>query len=285
MRFSLALWALAILPCAVRAADVSTRQAPSYAASSLVNLATGLPGPFAPNTLVALYGRDLSSNTAARVNGTTGSSKLPTFLGSPPVHVNINGLFATLEYVSPEVVVFLIPADQYPGPASIRLARNNINGPLIKILVRNLAPALFEIETKLAFARHGSSLEAVSSLNPAAPGETIIIYAAGLGEADRPHPPTEVPAEFLPILNREKLLVLFDGQPVDSRSILAAGLAEGRPGCYEIVLRLPPDVPENPEIAITMGEGASQTGLRLPVRWPDVETEPQPADTQARSNQ
>ena len=285
MRFRLALWALAILPCAVRAKDVETRRAPSYAASSLINLATGLPGPFAPNTLVALYGHDLSANTAARVNGPTGSFTLPLFLGAPPVHVNINGLFAPLEYVSPELVVFLIPADQYPGPVKIRLARNNINGPLIKIVVDDFAPALFEIEIDQAFARHAVGQAAVSSQNPAAPGETIVLYAAGLGEAERPRAPREAPSEFLPILHRDQLQVVLDGQPVDARYILDAGLAAGRPGCYEIVIRLPADTPENPEIWVAMGEVTSRTGLHLPVRWPDTTTEPQPASTLMRSNQ
>jgi len=284
MTLRLALWALAILPCAVRAKDIETRQAPSYAASSLVNLVTGRPGPFAPNTLVALYGRDLSVSTTARASGPAASSTLPIFLGSPPVHVNISGLFAPLEYVSPEVVVFLIPADQYPGPATIRLVRNNLNGPLIRIVVDEFAPALFENERKLVFARHAQGQEAVSELRPAAPGETIVLYAAGLGEAARPLPAGEAPREFLPILHKDQLRVVLDGQAVEARYILDAGMAEGRTGCYEIVLKLPPDTPEDPEISIAMGETASQAGLRLAVRWPGADGGPQPASVSARTN-
>jgi len=278
MRLCLALWALALLPCAARAKDDSQRQAPSYAASALVNLATGLPGPFAPNTLVALYGRELSSSITARDSSASGSSSLPAFLGVPPVHVKINGFFAPLDYVSPEVVVFLIPADQFPGPVKIQLARNNISGPSIQIVVEDFAPALFELETRQAFARHARGLDAVSGLSPATPGETIILYAAGLGEADRPLPPGEVPAEFVPILHRDLLRVLLNGEAVDARYIVEAGMAAQRPGCYEIVLRLPPDTPEDPEIRIAMGDGLSQAGLQLAVRW-------KPAGGGVRSNQ
>ncbi|HEY3444160.1 MAG TPA: hypothetical protein VGK29_25645 [Paludibaculum sp.] len=283
MTLRLALWALAILPYAIRAKDIETRQAPSYAASSLVNLVTGRPGPFAPNTLVALYGRDLSINTAARASGPTASATLPIFLGSPPVHVNISGMFAPLEYVSPDVVVFLIPADQFPGPATIRLVRNNLNGPLIRIVVDEFAPALFENEMKLAFARHAQGLETVSELRPASPGETIVLYAAGLGEAARPLPAGEAPREFLPILHGDQLRVMLGRQEVEARYILNAGLAAGRTGCYEIVLELPPDTPEDPEITIAMGDAVSQTGLRLPVRWPGADGEPQPASVSART--
>lgn len=285
MRLSLALWALAFLPCAVRAKDIPSRQAPSYAASSLVNLATGLHGPFAPNTLVALSGRDLSISTVARDSGENGSPRLPSTLGTPPVSVNINGFFAPLEYVSPELVVFLIPVDQFPGPASIRLARNNINGPVIRIMVEEVAPALFELESTYAFARHTNSLTPVTMRSPAAPGETVVLYAAGLGEANQPQPPREVPAAFLPILHFDRLRVLLNGEALDPRYILAAGLAEGRPGCYEVYLRLPPDTPEDPEITVAMGDTSSQPGLHLPVRWPADRTEPQPASVPARSNQ
>ncbi len=284
MRFCLALWALAILPCAVMAEDVSTRQAPSYAASSLVNLATGLPGPFAPNTFVALHGMGLSASTAARESSATGSTNLPASLGTPPVNVKINGLFAPLEYVSPELVIFLIPADQFPGPASIRLTSNNLNGPLIRIVVGEYAPALFELETNFAFARHADGLAPVTMQSPAKPGETIILYAAGLGEADRPRPPGQAPSQFLPILHRDQLRILLNGETVDPQDILEAGLASGRPGCYEIIFRLPPDTPEDPRIAITMGDSISQPGLVLPVRWPAERTEPQPAAAPVRSN-
>lgn len=283
MTLRLALWALAILPCAVRAKDIETRQAPSYAASSLVNLVTGRHGPFAPNTLVALYGRDLSVSTAARASGPAASSALPIFLGSPPVHVNISGLFAPLEYVSPEVVVFLIPADHYPGPATIRLVRNNLQGPLIRIVVDEYAPVLFENEMRLAFARHAEGQEAVSGLIPAAPGETIVLYAAGLGEAARPLPAGEAPREFVPILHRDQLRVVLGGQDLEARYILDVGMAAGRTGCYEIVLQLPPDTPEDPEISIAMGEAVSQAGLRLPVRWPGAGGGPQPASAAART--
>jgi uncharacterized protein (TIGR03437 family) len=285
MRFCLALRALAILPCAVTAEDVSMRQAPSYAASSLVNLATGLPGRFAPNTLVALHGMGLSASTVARESSANGSPSLPASLGTPPVNVKINGFFAPLEYVSPELVVFLIPADQFPGPASIRLTSNNLNGPLIRIVVDEFAPALFELERNHAFARHADGLAPVTAQSPATPGETIILYAAGLGEADRPLPPGQAPSQFVPIRRRDELRVLLNGQAVDPQNIIAAGLASGRPGCYEITLRLPPDTPEDPEIAIAMGDAISQPGLLLPVWWTVERTEPQPAAAPARSNQ
>ena len=118
----------------------------------------------------------------------------------------------------------------------------------------------------------------MSALNPATPGETIILYAAGLGEAERPLPPGEAPAESVPILHRDQLRVTLDGEAVDARYVVEAGLAAGRPGCYEIVLRLPPDTPEDPEIRIGMGDAWSQEGLQLAVRW-------KPAGGGARTNQ
>lgn len=285
MRYRLALWALAFLPGVARAEDLSKREAPSYAASTIVNLATGLPGPFAPNTMVALYGAALSGSTAARESGASASSVAPRFLGTPPVSVKIGILLVPLEYVSPEVVVFLIPPELIPGTANIVLANGFINGPRVQIKLQEFAPALFELQPGLAFARHEKTLAPVNAANPARPGGTIVLYAAGLGPAGRWGIADELPAEFTPIQRPDLLRVMLDGRPVEARYVIAAGQAARRPGCYEITLRLPPDAPPDPEITISMGDFTSPPGLRLPLRWPERGIEAQPAGAAMRSFQ
>jgi uncharacterized protein (TIGR03437 family) len=281
MRFRLALWALALLPCAALGEERSPRQAPTYAASSLTNLATGKRGPFAPNMMLALVGQELSVSTTARDTREGANPIMPIKLGLPAVTVKINGMFAPLEYVSPEVVVFLVPNNLVPGPATIRLTRNNLDGPALRITLDKYAPSLFELEENWAFARHGETLLPLTEDAPALPGEVVVLYAAGLGDAIQPVSPPNIPQQFMPLEDVTRLAVSLNGVPVEARYIVTAGVAAKRPGCYEIYLLLPSGTPENPEITISMGEFASQSGLRLRVSAPA----PQPGAAPARTNQ
>ena len=94
------------------AAQPST--APSYTAASIVNSATNLPGSFAPNTIISVYGTNLSYNTAAIP---TGTSTLPRTLGGVTVYFGVE--FANLFYVSPQQINLLIPNDLRPGPVTL----------------------------------------------------------------------------------------------------------------------------------------------------------------------
>jgi hypothetical protein len=96
----------------------------------------------------------------------------------------------------------------------------------------------------------------VTEANPARPGETILVYATGLGFVQ----PDEAKHSLFtgstytgPILN-------VTNAPVDAiaggktANVLFAGLKQGMIGVYEVRLQLNPDIPTNPQTQLTIAQ-------------------------------
>ncbi len=107
--------------------------------------------------------------------------------------------------------------------------------------------------------------------NPAVPGETIIIYATGLGigaprveETGQRHfgPPTE-PNEFVSSLAAGK-----------TGNILQASLMPGEIGLYEVHIELNADLPTNPFSQLTIAQANFVSNLvTIPIVNPTARTE------------
>ena len=252
MPFRLARLALALLPIVIIAAEPASRQAPAYTAASIVNLASGLPGPIAPGTLVAIYGTDLALVARARQDNDLVGDQLPTVLPSTGVTVKVNGVLATIEYVSPTVVTFLVPVYLTPGPATITLARNALTGPAVKVQLQSLAPELFLYSDGVVLGRHLESGEWITEENPAVPGEAIVLYATGLGTTSPPQVYRRMPREPADLARLDQLSVSLGALTLPAEDLMYAGIMPGYPGVYEIRLRVPPDAEANPAVVLDL---------------------------------
>ena len=103
----------AISSCAPLSGDVN--DGPSYTAAGIVNAADNETHSLAPNTLASLYGVRLSYVTAAISPSDIQGGVLPTVLPGTGVHVTVGNLPATMYYVSPDQINFLVPANLLPG--------------------------------------------------------------------------------------------------------------------------------------------------------------------------
>lgn len=251
--------------------------APVYSADSIVHGATWQPGALAPNTLIYIFGKNLSDRTHQRSEEDVQGGSLPFRFPMAGTNVLVNGLFAALEYVSPEQITAVIPSVlEGAGEVEITVVRGALRGPKVKFPLVVAAPALFLLEENRALARPGDSDEFVTAETPLAPGSTVRLYATGLGQTDPPLPYLQMPAEEAEIVARGELAVLLNGEEVDRKAIRYAGLMPGLPGLYEIRLELPADCPESPEIRLKVREWVSPEGVFLPVRRPAPAPAPQP---------
>jgi uncharacterized protein (TIGR03437 family) len=172
---------------------------------------------------------------------------------------------APLFYVSDGQINFLVPAKQVTGDVKIRVAREGLSGPEVTIQVADAAPALFSTTGGYAIATHAdNSLMTVDA--PARGGETIVIYATGLGKTS-PNPATgEIPQYAGQIVNLATLKVKLDGAVLEASRIAYAGLTPASAGLYQINLVLPDKPGTDPEIVVSIGDQSSPAGLKLPVR-------------------
>lgn len=239
--------------------------APSYSAAGIVNAASFAPGPFAPNSIVTIFGSGLARSTQALTAGDIHNNTLPAELNYTRVFVMDSP--APLFYVSDGQINFLVPSNQIAGDVKIRVVREGITGPEVTVTLADAAPALLLLQTAAGYAltAHADN-SVIAPDSPAHPGDTIVVYATGLGKT-QPNPASgEIPQYAAQIQRLSDLKMSLAGSAVDPVRIKYAGVAPGWAGLYQINLVLPDNLPADPEIRVAIGDHISPAGVRLAAR-------------------
>lgn len=244
---------------------VAPRVAPVYSAASLVNAADNLVEPLAPNTIATLYGTNLAYATASLTSSNVSGGVLPTVLPGTGVTVVVGGLLANLYYVSPGQVNFLVPPNLLPGPVTLQLDIDGLEGISIPVTLAAASPALFQLDAQNAVATSADGA-VITPAAPAEPGDIVILYATGLGQVTPPLNYAELPTSAAWLQQAANFRVLLDGADVGPGAILYAGIAPGFAGLYQINVVLPASTGPNPEIQIGLGDTLSTPGVQLPVQ-------------------
>ncbi len=250
----------------IRADTTAPREAPSYSGVSIVNAADNQAGALAPNGIATLYGTGLAYVTKAITSQDIRGGILPTVLPGTGVRILLNSNFpASIYFVSPTQVNFLVPSILIPGPATVQLVLDSVPGPLVQAVIAATAPAFFQLDQENAIAtRPDGSL--VTPANPAKAGEVVILYATGLGRTTPDSGYGEVATSAAPIKQLSDLKLTLGGTAVDPSQILYAGVSPGFGGLYQINLKLPDTMMADPEIRVGLLDQPSPAGLRLPLR-------------------
>lgn len=260
----LLLLAMLVLEPALHAGAETPRDAPFYAANSVVNSADFLPGPLSPNAIGTLYGKGLSYVTKSLGAQDISGGQLPFVLGGTGVNVLIGGIPANIFYVSPTQINFLIPSLWRPGHNDIQVVLNGIAGPIIPLELAATSPALFQLDATTVIATHTDGSLITRSV-PARPGDILTLYATGLGDTVPPVIYSAVATKAAAIQRLSEFTLLLDGLPLDASLILYAGIAPGFAGLYQINVQIPNTVNTNPDLQIGFADALSPPGLKLPL--------------------
>lgn len=272
LRYGLAC-VLALATCA-RAQLSGSGNTPSYTSASIVNAASQLPGPLAPNAIATVYGTNLSWDTYAIAASDLVGGSLPQTVHG--VNVFVNNIATSIFYISPTQINFLVPYELGSGPAKIYVARDGVRGPDASVQLNDSSPGLFQWNGNLAVAEHGDpsvcasdpSAESagcvVSSEFPASAGEIIVLYAVGLGHTSPNTQSGFLVQQATQITSPSSLQVLLNGNPVPSQNIFYAGLTPGFAGLYQVNVQLPNSFAPNPLIQIALGGNSSPATVQLP---------------------
>jgi uncharacterized protein (TIGR03437 family) len=145
------------------------------------------------------------------------------------------------------------------------VVREGVTGPEITVTLVDAVPALFQTAAGYAIAAHlDNSLIAPGS--PAVAGETIVVYACGLGMTSPNPAPGAIPQSAAVIQRLSDLKVYLGGTAVDPASILYAGVTPGSAGLYQLDLVLPSGLATDPEIRVAIADQSSPAGLKLAVQ-------------------
>lgn len=233
---------------------------PFYTTASVVNAATNTSGPFAPNTIITIYGTHLAFDTLAVSPQTISSNTLPNELAG--VHVLIDGVPAGLYYVSPGQINLLIPNSLLPGASQLVVSRDGVAGPFVTLSLGEVAPGLFaDRSLRIAATRVDGSV--VSDSNPVAAGEWVVLYCVGLGRTAPDLYNGEVAVRAMPAVHWADLSVVVGGNAVAGGRIYYAGVTPGYAGLYQINVKLPDDLAPNSEVRFAIGAWLSPPATYL----------------------
>ena len=248
--------ALALAACLC--AQVSN--APNYTAAGIVNGASFSTG-LAPNTIVSLFGTNLSWDTEVVQASDMSGDVMPTSLGD--VEVYFEGWPAYLYYVSPLQINLLVPSSLLPGDFQFWVDRQGTRGPIVTVTLQNAAPAMFQYPAGSAIATHlDGSL--VSTTAPATAGEVVTLWATGLGNTIPELEDGALPPNIQWLSQLSQFEVQINGAALDSTAILYAGVAPGYAGLYQVNVQLPAPLTANSEIRMALAGTLSPAGLILP---------------------
>ena len=168
----------------------SIQAAPAFVTTGVLNDASLVAGPIAPNTWIALRGAGMSPTSGT---WTVTGSTLPTTLNG--VTVKVNGEAAPISAVTNTQLTFLVPTDITPGGnAQIQTTNNGLTSATVSVPVAALAPAFFIEGTangiSYVAAEHangglvGPTTLVAGKTTPATKGEEIVLYGTGFGPAN-----------------------------------------------------------------------------------------------------
>jgi len=252
LMLSISLLASAFLLFLPGASDSAPAAANSLRIDALVNSGNFAVGsPVAPGTIVSLFGAGFTSATAVAA-----ATPLPASLGG--INVTINGVAAPLFFVSPNQINLQMPFELSGSQAAV-VVNTAAGSSSLSVPLTAASPAIFTVLSN--GSGPGAITHADGSLitrdNPVQSGETIIIYATGLGPvnpavksgAAAPGPPNFAQLSTTP-------RVLIDGQDA---SIAFAGLAPGQVALYQINAQVPRNL-KSPYPPITIQASGATSG-------------------------
>jgi len=191
-------------------------------AASLAPIGTSL----APGEFVSLFGTGLASAPVSA------SPPYPPSLGN--VSVSVNGVSAPLAFISPGQLNVLVPYGLTGPTATVSVTNGQTVSNTVVMPLQRTAPGVFAVAgsgTGLGAITHANG-GPISAASPARRGETVIVYATGLG-AVTPAATDGVPSSGTTV---SAVAVTIAGQ---AASVSFAGLSPSFPGLYQINVGIP----------------------------------------------
>ena len=228
---------------------------PSIAGGAVVSAADGTSA-LAPGALISIYGQNLAPEAA------TTAPPLPTTMLRSTVVMAAGSVRwqIPLLYVSPTQINAQLPFD-LPASAGLLVSTPAGNTPPVAVQTTTVAPRIFWLNppTTVALLLHADN-SLVTAQSPAHPGETVRLYAAGLGAVDPPLA-AGAPAGMNSVV--APVTVEIGGS---AAAVQYAGTTPGWAGLYQVTVTVPSGTsPGDASIAIIQAGRRSQDGVTIPI--------------------
>jgi len=231
-------------------------------ANPVENGGSFLPGGIAEYTWISVFGSNMSSTTRSWQAADIPNGKLPTQLDG--VGVTVDGKPAYISYISPTQINALVAADFTLGPVQVSTTNQTLASGTTSATMQSTSPAFFISKSNYAAALHanntivGPTTLYPNNSTPAAPSETIELYATGFGPGSTTIPDGQTITTPIPITG---VTVTVGGA---TAVVTFAGLVG--PGLYQINVTIPAATPNgDAALVATIGSQTTQTGVLVSV--------------------
>jgi uncharacterized protein (TIGR03437 family) len=198
---------------------------------SVADNVTFAAGSVAPGDVAVVEGWQLSVQTPAYAHG----APLPTSLGGASVLVN--GVAAPLYYSSSNQIAFELPGStpigSFPQVQVQRDGQTSSYGP--SLTVAQHAPEIAAVT--------GTDYNLRDAYHPAHAGDTLIVWAIGLGATNPAVPDGTAAPSSPPVVTTVTPTVQFGSSITATPSF--SGLSPGAVGLYQVNVTIPPNVAGN----------------------------------------
>jgi uncharacterized protein (TIGR03437 family) len=224
------------------------RRLPAIKSNGVVNAATFQVGQgMAPGSYISIFGSDLSDTTLVE-----STQSLPVSLGLVSVSFDGGGksLPGRFHFISPGQINVQIPWE-FQGQSSVKMKvtlYGYLWGDLYTVPLANYSPGIFAVTD-------GVNNAVISAANPAIRGQSIVIYANGLGPVDAAQSSGD-PASATVLTRTQVSPTVTIGD--STATVLFSGLTPGSVGLYQV------------NVAVPSGASAGTQPLKLSVGGQDA---------------
>ena len=207
---------------------VLASQSASFTADGVVNAASFTSG-IAPGGIMAIFGVGLAGPGASTA-------------------VDFDGESASVLSASPFQVNAIVPPDLAPGTHTLRIT-SAYGTAQQTVTVSTVAPAIFLVGSPAVGAVTNQDNSLNSPSNPLVRGQTLVVYATGLGAVVKQGQLSVTAVPVTVVLSGQELPVAF------------AGLTPGIPGLYQVNVAIPTATPPGLGISLTLKQGGQMSNI------------------------
>jgi uncharacterized protein (TIGR03437 family) len=193
-------------------------------------------GPVTPGDIVDVFGEQfLFADATAYSPGVPLATQI-TASGSTS-SVTVNGVAAPMYFSNYDQIAFQVPLGTATGTALVQVERDGLPGNTVSVQVAARAPRILVIVNP--------DTTVPTAANPAAVGNTVIIYAIGLGPTN-PAVVTGAPAPSSPLAKLTTTPTVDFGSGFFGTTAVTpsySGMSPGSVGLYQVNVVIPPGLP------------------------------------------
>jgi uncharacterized protein (TIGR03437 family) len=227
--------------------------------------------PISPGDIAVAYGTQFTTGIPAA------ASALPLSTNLSGVQVLVNSVFAPLYYTSGGQIDFQIPYATATGSAVVQVLNNGVPGNKVSVQIVPRAPKILLEGGSGSFPiivdYMASAVTQLQSTIPAHPGDTLVIYAIGLGQTT-PAAVDGAAASGSPLMQIAPpvSVTLSGSSPFAASTVITpsfVGLAPGFVGLYQINATIPSSYvpPAGNSVTLSLSiDGAASLPVQITVQ-------------------